>query len=1763
MVLFLINNLGDVKNFESNINLPSSNAYHWIYYLFCLIFRDFCENEIAQNNDVNQINVQFINSENKNIDRDIITIFDFLSNKIINYDYLKGIADLIKVLNKTLDIFKIEKIILSQKLIEAIDTHITENSNLNYNKFIPIPFIPEEAVAHFKSDSISSNNFINLPASVYTNNLINKENNFNQSNGSSKNDKWRIYDDLNFLGNNKNFDQSNQVKHAPFKDNYLDFFQIFENQGLLVPAQKNLELNEIINKANNDIFFDKRLSINNNTNDEFTFEGNVYESSKYNNANSLMDFQRNFLNGRYNDRKSNSSKSQNNKVNQFNQCGEDYKKINYLHSRNNFATNIKNNTLNFTANEKTNFGNLSPQMLDEVVNMIQRNDPNLTMDRILDIIEQLNNDIFPSICSQGEYILNNNTSHQACNVGGKNPKNNSLSYKRCVSEHTPGINNGSDKYDFNAACLNSPFSYKKALISEIQKLKSKIPVNTIKSNDNDDIVKGIPDTKTSFNSESSHNNKNGTKNFPNNNFNQNYSLNINNYLGFPNLQPSININGNYLNININHNPKENMENEELRKDAKRSNTERESYLLKIPQADKLFLSINDNMNEFQEHNPFMFKNKIINNSTYCRNAYNDQHFMNLNFFSPFQNLQKIFQNVNVNESENISNINEKYALLGQKRKESIYTSDNSDNIFINFNDKQNFKNRKLENNETYNNLCEDRKINISNNAYHCNENNHFSSPDYFSKPAVTLIAEKKNSENFFDNKIKNTIEKQTRLFSNPKNKGSINTINEINLFNNYNINPQDNISNTRNFINQEDNDNLRSEKNFINIKNKNVNSDHYNNFNHENEKTYYSLKNKLCNTEKEFFQLEKKYNKICGFEIKNDNDTNKILNDIKSKDVSENFILNRKSPVTPTHNNSLLNLIDFFNDKVLLNKPQEYDSFYNFNERRESNNKKKEISLGINLPKEMKIYNFCINNTNNISDSEESFSEKDEKNNINKNNKKGIMTEFDNVSYLFSDFIKKPSNNSNTESHFANNLSITDNRPRLSFKTMNQKNLNSCHTFKENIFDDYKYIYDTDSFKNSDDKAHNWKKIHKSILEENLRKENNKKKFLSSSSSNLPIVNKYALKETSNWYNNNNAIFNISKKICIKNVRSRLGVEEVSNKRRKLSIDKIRRRQQHFKKFTSIKTKFSGSTQEYLKHALVEANDKVIVINKNILNIFDKHFSCNKDNYHPFFKLNEGILSLFNKTNEINYFYKNERENYQTHEYKKIHINNPLTNNHDNKNNQLTLTNGKNLRRVNNRKKSKLINKYTLNNKGNHNKYLQNPKSNLSLFQHNCLYSSNINNHNNKKRKCRTANNRNEYPNKILCPRNYGGKRICKNGSKISENFIKKYDDKVNQIIETYRRKRKKIEPANKNFYSNENSNNGNNSFNQSRDGKNQKGEKYEFYEREYIEDKIKTMKMEIEKYSDEYKVDLEETLKDSSHNFMNKHFPIMYDIENFYLFIKKNIKKDIPKLRENLPKPIIDPVINYKSKMHNYINQIQQNLEDDKNTKHKQKFKIFSSLTAIRKIKSDEDIKFSDKNLEQNNAKEDLSGKKFENECKEESIQTINESNKFTFVILEKLQILDDNRENSSIKSIDKNSRENKKEFNIKQNDEIQIVQNLNAGEDDRNFSCETYSEKEETNILQSENRYHNEYIENPISKQDHKKKYFKNVDSKIVNDKNLLTDCEQSKILNVINPKGEYIFENPLKINRVWSPNYLIQTRGKCFLDFIHILFKINDFY
>ena len=56
-------------------------------------------------------------------------------------------------------------------------------------------------------------------------------------------------------------------------------------------------------------------------------------------------------------------------------------------------------------------------------------------------------------------------------------------------------------------------------------------------------------------------------------------------------------------------------------------------------------------------------------------------------------------------------------------------------------------------------------------------------------------------------------------------------------------------------------------------------------------------------------------------------------------------------------------------------------------------------------------------------------------------------------------------------------------------------------------------------------------------------------------------------------------------------------------------------------------------------------------------------------------------------------------------------------------------------------------------------------------------------------------------------------------------------------------------------------------------------------------------LKAELAKYQPEFQEDLDKTLIDEKHQFMKVNFPLMYNLENYYLHIKLNQKRRQSKL--------------------------------------------------------------------------------------------------------------------------------------------------------------------------------------------------------------------------------------------------------------------------
>jgi hypothetical protein len=104
-------------------------------------------------------------------------------------------------------------------------------------------------------------------------------------------------------------------------------------------------------------------------------------------------------------------------------------------------------------------------------------------------------------------------------------------------------------------------------------------------------------------------------------------------------------------------------------------------------------------------------------------------------------------------------------------------------------------------------------------------------------------------------------------------------------------------------------------------------------------------------------------------------------------------------------------------------------------------------------------------------------------------------------------------------------------------------------------------------------------------------------------------------------------------------------------------------------------------------------------------------------------------------------------------------------------------------------------------------------------------------------------------------------------------------------------------------------------------------------------------LKEDLEKYAEQFKLDLEHTLKDESHNFMKVNFPVAYELENYYLYIKQISEK-----RQN-KKSLLTIAVEGKVKAADIINAIEQQPPQENTTTEIKSIKKIWNPNAISSV--------------------------------------------------------------------------------------------------------------------------------------------------------------------------------------------------------------------
>lgn len=1804
---------GDIQNFDRNLNLTSLNAYYWIYYLFCLIFKDNCENSNPQNG-----LAKFIKTKDEIINNTLSRIFELIFNKIMRNDSSKNFIELINIFNNILDNMNIEKIFLDERVIEYFNGNEKEN-NINLNNI----------------NASSSQNYPYL-AQYYT---INPDWNFTNQNVFPNFNKNSVFvQPLDYLkGNNVNLLDNLRLSNASQpnimmgKNSINNNLNWFENQDLV--STSFLELNETSNKANNDInnnFYSQESGHNFNPNNRINIRNDIYPGlifSKGNDnifPNSVFNYG-NFYTSNNDDfnnlsipKESNTWTANTNHVNFKNQnisavnIPASFKNVNNINSNSSLIADFKtlnHNYKNFLNNNNSPIDsyNCSANMLDEVIKLIERDDPNLAMDKIQAFIEYYNKEIFPPICSKGNnshdfdnyfyYPLNgtqnfkqykniNSNNHQNrhqpiadvaelnhvnmnynCNsnsLGDDSKVNHNVISTKNV-EHDKNINSCYFNSDvdisnnlfqhktFSTNLVENPFNSSilenhmnnvrqksnssKAYISQREKCESDLLKNKNIINAFNNICNLIQPQQIKNESNMTNNDLNSQHNMNNNQFNYSQSNQI------QNIQPSINFNGNYINININQefkgkDGKKNMK----KKNIARSDSQSESS------------SHLNNGNPKIMYKPLDRKIKDLeqsdNYNTTTNNLLDDKSIMILNFIAnndPFLACQKSFSNFNNATGNNF---------IGNKRKQSnninnIYSHKNN----FEFSDFLNVKKKNLLDSDNKQNLCQSQNLQYDND-FNINSNKKFYSNISGSVQLhygnINYNSNQNSCHANSESQMINEIASSSRKNSSKKEKFEKEKNQEIEN-NDILGNETSNIPKGTQLIK-----NTLNKNSYIHINNEPTHNDNSESNKHIIEKE--KKRNSSSALKEANFKIDKVYEKnVHKLKSKNNSSTN-IFNIEFLPKILKNHGNNHKNSETNINSNNLIananpviNSINFFNDKHFKNDQLENDYFnnnLNNGNHNISNMKKKDVPFEItNLKKKKRsipidIHNLNIineyNNLGNSSDSD-SFSEKNETENIKDKSSRNLNNgNLEKISNLISHCVINKSNpNNNCNGNNSNNSQIDENMSKSAFKPINDL----CYSVdKDKLFDDGgpEKISSKNQKNKHDDQTNNLKNKSTGNLQTFTR---NKLQNINSSNNNGPNLT-------------NNTIFNISKKICMSNVRSRLGDKILGCKRRKLSIDKLRKTNfKKMRKLSNIKNNNLLSPLEdldMLDSALLEANENVLIFNKKILNKFLK----NKNTYN-----------IYTKNNFSSTYFNEELIDTALGITNRKYTAKALNN-----------TNDKNKDNVAKRK----ISWNRLKSKGKKNVNDENKECALNIKNRirvrknkfpNYIYDSDLlNNKINKTSKSSSSNDLYKTANKKRNSATYfhidHKNRNTEKSFKSSIKFLEKinnstFNDLTNPLnavypynMPIYNSHNKKIKKILKKRNLNDK---GivNKKRNEKSEDKRKKRENFDNYEREYIEDKINANKLEIEKYSEQFNSDLELALKDKVHHFMQQNFPVMYEIENYYMFIKKNKKNNKELLSEHVAKPQDEPDLNTEQKLQNYITQIKQTLENFKYKNHEQKVNFealaknnakFYSLSCPHKNILIEQIKQNEKEKVKKSAKENnISLNNSENTNPSLSNpQKILDNSKLSET--EKCQKIENKGKNNDLLynvlevNVEKHSINYVSHPEISTTEISALTKNYILNETDDGIVQIKLTEALVKNTATkgySENNHNPNIMEDEIKDDENSNIRNKETNGNIVE---LDHKCETTKF-----DKDKNKNENPLKINCIWNSRLLNLKQGK----------------
>jgi nitrogenase subunit NifH len=113
-------------------------------------------------------------------------------------------------------------------------------------------------------------------------------------------------------------------------------------------------------------------------------------------------------------------------------------------------------------------------------------------------------------------------------------------------------------------------------------------------------------------------------------------------------------------------------------------------------------------------------------------------------------------------------------------------------------------------------------------------------------------------------------------------------------------------------------------------------------------------------------------------------------------------------------------------------------------------------------------------------------------------------------------------------------------------------------------------------------------------------------------------------------------------------------------------------------------------------------------------------------------------------------------------------------------------------------------------------------------------------------------------------------------------------------------------------------------------------------YDKEYFSSsKGIILKSDLNEYLPDYPQDLEKVLEDKSHIFMKNHFSPMYNIENFYLYIKMNNERKMTKLGSIIFEEKLKEIKSEVKCQNNLEEIIQENIEEIMKIEHDNKNEV------------------------------------------------------------------------------------------------------------------------------------------------------------------------------------------------------------------------------